>query len=355
MSVTKTRQEQAGARETTSIAGGPSARAAALAARLEAGARALHAFVSDLDATDWATPLPGDGRPVGVVVHHVASVYPVEIDLAQRIARGTPITGVTVADVHAMNARHAVEHAEVSRTEALALLEQNSRDAASAILELGDDDLDRVATASLYNGAPVSCQFVLEDHAVRHSHHHLATIARALGRSVPGLAALVLALLLTVGAAPAGAQATPTLVDTVRSVTRDLRTPAAAVAAGWTPATGCVSGPQSGAMGVHYINPNLLSDGALDPERPEALIFETRGGRTMLVGAEFIVLADQWHALNGPTPPILRGQHFHLIGGANRYGLPPFYELHVWAWKDNPNGTFADWHAHVTCDGTVGP
>ncbi|MEZ5421046.1 MAG: hypothetical protein R2708_27415 [Vicinamibacterales bacterium] len=98
----------------------------------------------------------------------------------------------------------------------------------------------------------------------------------------------------------------------------------------------------------------MLFDGKLDPGRPEALIFETKGGRTTLVGAEFIVIADQWHAVNGPAPPVLKGQHFHLVSGANRYTLPPFYELHVWAWKDNPNGTFADWHAHVTCDAVTG-
>jgi hypothetical protein len=102
-------------------------------------------------------------------------------------------------------------------------------------------------------------------------------------------------------------------------------------------------------MGVHYIKGTIL-DGELDPEEPEALIFETTGGRTRLVGVEFVVLAKEWHDRNGDAPPILGGQHFHYVTSPNRYGLAGFYELHVWAWRPNPNGTFADWHGHVTCD-----
>lgn len=332
---------------------GASARAAALAERLERGARALEAFAAGLSDREWTTRLPHDGRTVGVVVHHVASVYPIEVELAQQIAHGAPIEGVTMDDVHQMNARHAAEHAGASRAEAISLLEANSAAAARAIRALDDVALDRAARASLYDEAPVTCQFVLEDHAVRHSYHHLAVIARALGRAVP-LVAILAAVACLLTATPAAAQPSPTLVDTVRAATVELRGPEAAIAAGWAPATGCVSGPQSGAMGVHYINGSLVPDGDLDPERPEALIFETRGGRTALVGVEFVVIAEQWHAKHGPQPPVLKGQHFHLVSGANRYGLPAFYELHVWAWKANPSGTFTDWHPHVTCDEVTG-
>jgi len=337
---------------TTMAAYEAPARAEALARRLERGAQALAAFAASLTEAEWRTKLPHDGRTVGVVVHHVASVYPIEVELAEQIAKGSPIEGVTMDDVHAMNARHAVEHERTSPGEAIALLAENSAAAARAIRALDDDALDRDAPASLYDGAPVTCQFVLEDHAVRHSYHHLAVIARALGRVVPLAMLALFAVLL--GATAAAAQTAPTLVGTVRASLAALSTPESAIAAGWVPATGCVSGPQAGAMGVHYINGALVPDGDLDPGRPEALIFETQGGRTALVGAEFLVLADQWHARHGAQPPILQGQHFHLVSGANRYGLPPFYELHVWAWKPNPNGTFADWHAHVSCDDVTG-
>jgi hypothetical protein len=155
-------------------------RANALADRLERGARALADFAGALTDTEWQTPLPKDGRPVGVVVHHVASVYPVEIQLALTLAGGQAVTGVTMDDVHAMNARHAAEFAGVSKEAALDLLRRNSAAAANAIRSLSDEALDRAATASLYSDAPITCQFMLEDHAVRHCYHHLAKIRGAL-------------------------------------------------------------------------------------------------------------------------------------------------------------------------------
>ncbi len=114
---------------------------------------------------------------------------------------------------------------------------------------------------------------------------------------------------------------------------------------------GCVSGPQEGAMGVHYVNGALVGDGVIDERHPEALIYEPRNGRLQLVAAEFIVLAAQWDASHSDgAPPTLMGQVFHYNGSPNRYRLPPFYELHVWADKLNPSGAFADWNPHVSCD-----
>jgi hypothetical protein len=169
-------------RDPVSAAAPAGVRALALADRLEQGARALSAFARTLTDAEWQTPLPKDGRKIGVVVHHVASVYPIEIHLAQLIAGGQPIAGVTMDNVHEMNAQHAREQAGVTKDVALDLLEKNSSAAAAAIRALTDDELDRAALASLYDDAPVTAQFVLEDHAVRHSYHHLAVIRRALRR-----------------------------------------------------------------------------------------------------------------------------------------------------------------------------
>ena len=157
-----------------------SAQALALAERLEQGARALAAFAATLTTAQWQTPVPKDGRTIGVIVHHVASVYPLEIQIAQTIADGKPLVGVTMDDVHAMNAAHAIEHAAVTRETALDLLGRNSAAAADAIRALSDEQLAQAAPASLYADAPLTCQFVLEDHAVRHSYHQLARITRAL-------------------------------------------------------------------------------------------------------------------------------------------------------------------------------
>jgi hypothetical protein len=160
-------------------------RAESLAARIEEGAAGLAAFAEGLSEAEWHTPVPGggkDGRSVGVVVHHVASVYPIEIDLARAIANGKAVTDVTWEAVAEMNAKHARDQSGVTKAAALELLRRNSRQAATAVRAFTDDELDRAAPFSLSFAAPVTAQFVLEDHAVRHSWHHLARIRAALGR-----------------------------------------------------------------------------------------------------------------------------------------------------------------------------
>jgi len=157
-----------------------SQRSNALAERLEQGARALADFASALADAEWQTRGPKDRRKIGVVVHHVASMYPLEIQVAQTVAGGKPVVGVTWDAVHEINAGHAKEHESVGKAAALDLLRRNSAAAAAAIRALSDEELDRAAPVSLNSDAPLTCQFVLEDHAVRHSYHHLAAIRSAL-------------------------------------------------------------------------------------------------------------------------------------------------------------------------------
>jgi hypothetical protein len=123
-----------------------------------------------------------DRRSVGVIVHHVASVYPIEVDLARAIASGKAVTDVTWEVVADMNAKHASDQAGVTKAAALELLRRNSRQAAAAVRAFTDDELDRAAPFSLSFAAPVTAQFVVEDHAVRHSWHHLARIRATLRR-----------------------------------------------------------------------------------------------------------------------------------------------------------------------------
>ena len=141
------------------------------------------------------------------------------------------------------------------------------------------------------------------------------------------------------------------LVAVVLKATERFRDPAEAEAAGWASANACVSGPEEGAMGVHYIKGAILFDGKIDPQEPEALMYEVKRGKARLVGVEYIVVASEWHAQNGAAPPVILGQQTHLVGSPNRYGLPPFYELHVWAWRPNAKGTFVDWNPAVSCAG----
>jgi hypothetical protein len=142
------------------------------------------------------------------------------------------------------------------------------------------------------------------------------------------------------------------LVREVKRATRDFLDVNNAGSGGYESLGSCVSGPEKGAMGVHFGNGPLIMDGQLDAQHPELLIYEFKGNRARLVGVEFLVIAEAWHT-NNTNPPVLMGQHFHYVGAPNRYGLPPFYELHVWAWKENRNGTFVDWNPEVTCDGFV--
>jgi len=140
-------------------------------------------------------------------------------------------------------------------------------------------------------------------------------------------------------------------VEAVRQATEPFRD-ARNVPAGYGPTLGCVSGPDAGAMGVHFVNPALLMNGTLDVTQPEALIYEFKNGVARLVGVEYIVLADVWHLTHEPQdPPVLEGQLLHFVESPNRFGLPAFYELHVWAWRDNPNGAFVDWNPRVSCEG----
>lgn len=119
----------------------------------------------------------------------------------------------------------------------------------------------------------------------------------------------------------------------------------------YVPLFGCVSGPDHGAMGIHYVNLGLVGDGQIDVRYPEALIYEPAGNRRRLVGVEYIVDAATWLTAHDNVPPQLDGQAFQFVPSPNRFGLDSFFELHVWAWRDNPNGAFVDWNNNVTCEG----
>lgn len=163
---------------------------------------------------------------------------------------------------------------------------------------------------------------------------------------------IAVGLLLSGALLPATAADAPpaaSLLEEVRRSTKAFADVAAATAAGYAPFLGCVSGPQGGAMGIHYVNEQLVGDGKLDPQRPEALMYEPRNGKLELVGVEYIVIAAAWDA-GSKTPPTLMGQVFHYTPSPNRYGIPAFYSLHVWAWKRNPHGAYVDWNPKVSCD-----
>lgn len=139
------------------------------------------------------------------------------------------------------------------------------------------------------------------------------------------------------------------LVSIVREATRQYVDVNEATAAGYSPFLGCVTGPDHGAMGIHYVNGALLN-GEVEATHPQALIYEPQGEKLRLVGVEYIVDSATWLKTHS-APPVLEGQVFQLVDSPNRYNIPAFFELHVWAWRFNPNGSFVDWNNRVTCNG----
>ncbi|MCP4976765.1 MAG: DinB family protein [Maribacter sp.] len=153
-----------------------SKKANTLAKRITQGANTLASFAEQLSKEEWQMPVIGDGRTVGVVVHHVASVYDLEVELAKVLASGQPIKEATMEVVDQMNAEHALENTNVGKIETLALLRHKSKIAADLVRGFSDKELESSATVSLYADAPLTAQFFIEDHALRHSFHHLAKI-----------------------------------------------------------------------------------------------------------------------------------------------------------------------------------
>jgi len=141
------------------------------------------------------------------------------------------------------------------------------------------------------------------------------------------------------------------LVSVVREATARFHDVEVAKREGYGLLFGCVSGGDTGAMGLHFVNLALVGDPALDPTRPEIVIYEPRpNGGVRLIGADFLVFKADWDALHPNETPQIMGQLLHLFESPNRFGLPDFYTLHVWAWKDNPTGAFVNWHSKVSCE-----
>ena len=141
------------------------------------------------------------------------------------------------------------------------------------------------------------------------------------------------------------------LLEKVRAATERYKEVFNATGDGFVVGTPCVSGPDFGAMGVHYVRMDRVKSGVLAANQPQALIYEPlAGGGQRLVGVEYIILAEPWDNAHPNSPPALDGNLFNLVATPNRFGLPAFYELHVWAWEHNPNGNFADWNTRVVCD-----
>jgi hypothetical protein len=128
----------------------------------------------------------------------------------------------------------------------------------------------------------------------------------------------------------------------VRALTAPYHNLEKALEAGYSVSlTPCLSSPEGG-MGYHYGHPALIEDGTVGAMEPEVMVYEPmRNGRLRLVAVEYIVPIPLWQ---GAEAPMLFGESFHLNETAG------IWALHVWLWKHNPSGMFADWNPNVTCD-----
>lgn len=186
----------------------------------------------------------------------------------------------------------------------------------------------------------------------------ITPLARLLQNSLFALllAGTPAALLAQTGQAQNASGGQGDLLQVIRENTAKYQDVAVAEADGYQLLFGCVSGPDSGAMGLHFVNLNLVASGVIDAKRPQIIIYEPLpNGKLKLIGADFLVLAADWDKAHpGQGAPQLMGQLFHFFDAPNRFGLPPFYTLHVWAWKENPTGAFVNWHANVSCQAFSG-
>jgi hypothetical protein len=175
------------------------------------------------------------------------------------------------------------------------------------------------------------------------------------------LVAALAAASVSAGVAASSAAASPDPLADARAATAPFHQLTVAQSAGYSVEVvdlngiACIDDP-AGGMGIHYVNPTNLVDPAGDASKPEAVIYEPEANGDMrLVALEYIVLKSTWEAAGNTEPPSLFGQTFTLVPAGNRYGLPDFYELHVWLWRSNPSGMFQDWNPKVTCRGNGDP
>ena len=175
------------------------------------------------------------------------------------------------------------------------------------------------------------------------------------GRRAPRAAAMAIVALLLVTGTGTTAASGQADIAAVRAATAAFHDIDAAVAAGYILFYRCTEEPGVGTMGQHFANLDLVvGDPAIDPLRPEVLVYEPKknGDGYRLVAVEYVTIQELWAGQFGSATPTVLGTDLAAVGAANRYGMPAFYQRHVWLFEPNPNGIFADWNPNVSCHGT---
>jgi hypothetical protein len=182
----------------------------------------------------------------------------------------------------------------------------------------------------------------------------LRSVSRAQRRARARLVALVLGLAVIAGMSGSAVAAGQANIADVRAATARFHDPDVALAEGYVLFYRCTEQPGVGTMGQHYANLDLVvGDPDIDPLRPEVLVYEPKqnGDGYRLVAVEYVTIQELWAGAHGSATPTVLGQELSAVSAGNRYGMPPFFQRHVWLWEPNPNGLFADWNPNVSCRG----
>ena len=155
------------------------ARAEQLVGKFDQSCKEFTAVVEKLSDAEWKKETAGEKWSVGVVAHHVAGGCAAIAGLVQVVAKGQPLPGLTMEQIHENNAKHAKEFAGVTKAETLTLFKANAANASSMVRGLSDAELDRSAT--LLAGRSMTAAQVVEGILINHVNEHLGSIRTTVG------------------------------------------------------------------------------------------------------------------------------------------------------------------------------
>jgi hypothetical protein len=135
-------------------------------------------FVENCSEENWRKLCSEEGWPVGVVARHIAAGHYYASDLVKMIVAGEALPDLGMEAINQMNAQHAQEHADCTRSEVIDILRDKGAAIADYLGGLDDADLDRTAHLALIGG-DISAKKLIEVVIIRSGSDHLASMQRA--------------------------------------------------------------------------------------------------------------------------------------------------------------------------------
>lgn len=154
-------------------------RAQELANRFTRANNELITTIERFSEAKWQAICENDGRSIGVVVHHLATIHPAVIEMIKEVEAGQDLLHVTIEKVNAGNALHAQQNANCTKSETLRLLRLNGNTTTNYILQLDDNQLELASPFGYTGGKMVTAQQLIENNLINHIYEHLASIQKA--------------------------------------------------------------------------------------------------------------------------------------------------------------------------------